>query len=97
MLQDGASVCVRDLLCYFTGMLHRGMSGISGRRAQNLKMFRAETNQRKISKECLLMPPSAESCPEGTLKSVWVKGRQSAVENEHCPLCPNVTSKGPIS
>lgn len=31
-------------------------------------MFGAETNQRKISKERLLMPPSAESCPEGPLQ-----------------------------
>lgn len=68
-------VCVCNLCVYFTGMLHRGMRGQSGRRAETLKMFRAEMNQRKISKECLLMPPNAESCPKGTRQVCVGKGQ----------------------
>ncbi|KAJ4940522.1 hypothetical protein JOQ06_026820 [Pogonophryne albipinna] len=69
----------------------RFLRGESGRRAGTLKIFGAETNQGQISKERLSMPPRAEGCSQVCV------GAGGAEENEQCPLCPNVTSSGPIS
>ncbi len=49
----------------------------------------AETERRKISKGNLLKPPSAESCPEGTLQVCVGKGQEGCRGIEHCP--PSVT------
>lgn len=85
-------VCVRDLVCVlYWDASQRFLRGESGRRAGTLNIFGAETNQGQISKERLSMPPRAEGCSQVCV------GAGGAEENEQCPLCPNVTSSGPVS
>lgn len=69
-------MCVRYLLCVLYGDATQRYEGRIGGRAGTLEMFEAETNQRKISRERLAMPPSAESCPKGTLQVCVKAGRE---------------------
>lgn len=87
---------VFNLCVNFTGMLHRGMRGVLGK-TPDQKMLLQEMNQINSLKKACGCPLMLKAALKAHFKSVWVEGSQSAEENEHSLLCPNITSNGPYS
>lgn len=88
-------MCVWDLLSVTNwDATQRYVKCITKESNRHLKCSEQKKTNKNSTWWCLQVLRAAS---KAHFKSLWVKGRQSADENHHCPLCSNVTSRGAIS